>query len=412
MKRGRDVVARWREQNPNENLDLNAAYMSHARAPQVNISGADLRNADLMGAVLQRANLSGCHLNPCHMYHANLKEANLSGARLNGANLRGANLSGADLSDADLDRATLSDANLSGAKLVKANLSRAILTDSDLTDADLTGASFEGATLARTDLTNALCKNSDFFQTQFWNANFSGAQFAGSSLGYTVFQDCDLRLAQGLEQVRHDAPSTIGLDTVYRSGGAVPLPFLTESGLPPTVAALQGIVSGAQPVLGDCFIACSDKDDEFAQRLNSDLRDRGVRCWVFSVRLRGNPLVDRHSTSDQEEVERWVRYYSKLIVVGSTAGLDTEAVLGDITQAKERQQSTGRWVLFLVSPDDGLITPGGRLARTLVAEHVVFDLRGQDHDTQAYETEVERLAEALKQDQPASAGAPAFDGQL
>lgn len=401
VKRGRDVVARWREQNPNENLDLNAAYMSHARAPQVNISGADLRNADLMGAVLQRANLSGCYLNPCHMYHANLKEADLTGARLNGANLRGANLSGADLSGADMDRATLSDANLSGAKLVNANLSRAILTGADLTDADLTGASFEGATLARTDLTNAVLKDSDFFQAQFWNANFTGAHFAGSSVGYTVFQDCDLRLAQGLDQVRHDAPSTIGLDTIYRSGGTIAASFLTEAGLPPTVAAFQVAISGEPPVLGDCFIACSDQDDEFAQALKSDLQNRGVRCWVFSERVRGNSLVDRHSTSDQEEVERWVRYYSKMIVVGSTAGLDTEAILSDITRAKERQQSTDRRVLFLVSPDDGLIAPTGRFARTLAAEHVVYDLRGYRDDRPAYEAELERLAEELKQDQPA-----------
>ncbi|HIN38480.1 MAG TPA: hypothetical protein EYM77_12680, partial [Dehalococcoidia bacterium] len=70
VKRGRDHVARWREANPDDNLDLNAAYMSYVRAPQVDISGADIRDSDLMGAVLQRANLSGCYMNPCHLYHA------------------------------------------------------------------------------------------------------------------------------------------------------------------------------------------------------------------------------------------------------------------------------------------------------------------------------------------------------
>ena len=68
VKRGRDHVARWREANPDDTLDLNAAYMSYVRAPQVDISGSDVRNSDLMGAVLQRANLSGCYMNPCHLY--------------------------------------------------------------------------------------------------------------------------------------------------------------------------------------------------------------------------------------------------------------------------------------------------------------------------------------------------------
>jgi len=40
VKRGRDHVARWREANPDDNLDLNAAYMSYVRAPQVDISAA------------------------------------------------------------------------------------------------------------------------------------------------------------------------------------------------------------------------------------------------------------------------------------------------------------------------------------------------------------------------------------
>ena len=73
VKRGRDHVARWREANPDDSLDLNAAYMSYVRAPQVDISGADVRDSDLMGAVLQRANLAGCYMNPCHLYHANLR---------------------------------------------------------------------------------------------------------------------------------------------------------------------------------------------------------------------------------------------------------------------------------------------------------------------------------------------------
>jgi len=42
VKRGRDHVARWREANPDDNLDLNAAYMSYVRAPQVDISAGTL----------------------------------------------------------------------------------------------------------------------------------------------------------------------------------------------------------------------------------------------------------------------------------------------------------------------------------------------------------------------------------
>ena len=59
VKRGRDAVARWREEHQGESFDLHAAYLSYARLAQVDLHGSDLRDSDLMGATLPRANLVG-----------------------------------------------------------------------------------------------------------------------------------------------------------------------------------------------------------------------------------------------------------------------------------------------------------------------------------------------------------------
>lgn len=407
VKRGRDAVARWREENPNQMLDLNAAYLSYARMPQVNLSGADLRDSDLMGAMLPKANLTGCYLNPSHLYHANLTQANLSGALLNGANLRGANLTGADLSNADLDRAVLSDANLTGANLAGANLGRTILTGANLTDANLAGADLSRAAIAQTILVNADCQGADFYTAVFHNPVLTGANFAGSMMGYSVFQDCDVSGVQGLDQVRHDAPSTVGIDTLYHSGGNVNEGFLVGAGVPQAMIEFQGSLPGVEGSQESCFISCAVADLAFAQALQRDLRAQGIRCWLFPDNARGNALVDRLSTSDQEEVERWVRDYDKLVVVCSQAALDSETVRNDITGAKDRQQSEDRWLLFLAAPDDTVAQPKGRgLARDLGLGHVVFDLRGWDSDAESYRVEVGRLAEGLKLSQPAAVGAP------
>lgn len=410
VRRGRDVVARWREANPNELLDLNAAYMSYVRAPQVNISGAELRHADLMGAVLRRANLSGCFLNPCHLYHADLREADLTNALFNGSNMRGADLRGADLTGADLDRAILSDANLSGANLTNANLQRTSLIGANLAGANLSGANFAGASLVRSDLTDATLNATDLFQTQIWDCNMTGANLAGAALGYTVFQDCDLRAAVGLDQARHDAPSTIGVDTLYRSAGQIPAVFLAAAGTPSSVASLQESIAAAPSNLTECYIACRNDDEEFARQLSDGLNALGVRSWVFSERVRGSALVSRLSSSDQEEIERWLRDYDKIVVVASSRALDTEAILSDITAARDKQQSSGQWLLYFVAPDDGLMRPSNRAARTMSAENVIFDLRPGDDAT--YQAELAKLAEALLQEQPASAGVPVVDFQL
>ena len=410
VRRGRDHVARWREANPSETLDLNAAYMSFVRAPQVNISGADLRHSDLMGAVMRRANLSGCYLNPSHLYHADLREANVTNALLNGANMRGADLRGADFTGADFDRAVLSDADLSGANLTNANLQRTSLIGAKLNGTNLTGANFSGADLVRSDLTNAILADADLFQTRIWGCKVDGMDLSGAALGYTVLQDCDLRGVVNLDLVRHDAPSSIGVDTIYRSGGHLPAAFLAGAGVPASVAALQETIVASPAQLSECYISCRDEDEEFARTLSANLAAKGITTWVFSQKVRGNALVSRLSSSDQEEVERWLRNYDKLIVVASSRAIDTEAILNDITGARDKQQSADRWLLYFVAPDDGLMRPSGRAGRTMAAENVVFDLRAADPAT--YEAELSKLANALQQDQPASAGAPVVDFQL
>ena len=406
VRQGRDAVANWREEHPGEFMDLNACYMSHTRIPMVNLTGADMRNSDLMGAMLRRANLSDCRLNPVHLYRADLREAQFVGSLLNGANLRGADCRSADFSNADMDRIILSDANLSGANLRGANLSRANLDRADLTGADLTGATLNGTALTRTNLTDTIFQESDFYEAVFNSTLMGGANFTGSIMGYTVFQNCDLSAAVGLDSVRHDAPSTLGVDSLFRSGGSIPGAFLTGVGSPEYLAAFQQSISNAQLLSADYFIACAEADVSFATRLQDDLRANGARCWIFPENARGSALVDRRSTSEEEEIERWIRHYDKLIVVSSAAGLGSETIRNDIIAAQERQSSRDEWVLFLVTGDGYMNSPRDRYARGLGAEHKVFDLPGQGENTEEYQQAVAELAAVLIDVQPASAGRP------
>ena len=194
-----------------------------------------------------------------------------------------------------MDRAVLSDANFAGANLTGANLSRVNLTGANLTDAVLTGANLSGATLTRTNLTNATLEGADFYESTFHSADFTGAKFSGSIMGYTVIQRCDFSPAEGLDQIRHDAPSTIGVDTLYLSGGNISEEFLLGAGVPESLLEFQRSLIGAPIARDDCFISCSSKDHGFARDLQRDLRARGIRCWLFPEDARGNALVDRKS---------------------------------------------------------------------------------------------------------------------
>jgi uncharacterized protein YjbI with pentapeptide repeats len=412
VRQGRDAVARWREEHQGEVMDLYNCYMSHVRIPQVDLSGADMRDSDFMGAMMRRANLSGCYLNPAHLYRADLRETNLSRALLNGANLRGADLRGANLEAADLDRAVLSEGNLTGANLRRANLSRANLDQTNLTDADLTDANLNGAALTRTNLSNANLLRTDFYEAVFNDTPVAGTKFASSIVGYTIFQNCDLSEAEGLGQVRHDAPSTVGIDTMFRSGGKIPDAFLLGVGATEALVSFQQSLTSAPPLGGEYFISCAEKDIAFAEKLQTNLRAYGIRSWVFAENFRGNALVDRRSTSEGEEVERWVRHYDKLLVVCSQAALDSETIRNDITYAKDLQQGQDQWLLYLIDPDGTMTQARGRMARSLSFEHVVFNLQGQEANAEEYQQELSRLADSLKESQPAKAGGPAATSEF
>lgn len=142
-----------------------------------------------------------------------LQESNLKNLDLERADLILANLAKADLSEMVLTRAELGGANLSGA-----NLSWTDLTCTDLSEADLTGAFLRGAGLN---------------ETNFSHANLKATDFRGAYMGFTIFGDVDLGIAHGLEDVIHQGPSIIGIDTLQLSRSETSKIFFQQAGVPP-----------------------------------------------------------------------------------------------------------------------------------------------------------------------------------
>lgn len=150
----------------------------------------------------------------------------LAGARLKGADLNGAWLIGANLWQADLREADLREANLSAT-----NLSRA----------DLRGANLRAAELTETNLTQA---------------NLSSADFSGAETNWTIFANVDLSAVKGLATIRHLGPSTIGVDTLYKSGSSIPHEFLRGAGIPQDfLDYLPPSLRGAAIQFYSCFIS-------------------------------------------------------------------------------------------------------------------------------------------------------------
>ena len=307
---------------------------------------------------------------------ANLIGANLSGVDLRGADLRGVILLGADLNEAVLSRADLRAAHLVGANLIGANLSRADLSRADLSRANLSGAYLSGANLSEAVLLDARFKN--------------------AIVGNTTFANIDLSGAIELKTVVHRYPSTIGIDTIYRSNGKIPKNFLRGAGVPSNFISYMISLVGKAIDYYSCFISYSHIDEDFTKHLHYRMRDDGLRVWFAPEDIKGGEKI-------HEQIDEAIRIYDKLLIVLSENSMSSEWVATEIYKARQREINEKKRILFPISlvefekiRDWELFDAdsGKDMARE-IREYFIPDFQDwRDHDS--FERSYKKLREDLK----------------
>ena len=327
IKRGVDTWNAWRIKNSHimpslSEAGLHMAYLKKANLSKADLSDAGLRLADLIEANLKGADLNWANLSEANLLGANLRETNLEGANMAGSNLRGtrlnsSNLSHANISRADISSSELNRANLHGADLSGADLSNSILRDANLIGANLTGANLEGA-----DLTNAV-------------------------IGATLFGNVDLSNVKGLESLQHLGPSTIGIDTIYKSKGKVAVVFLRNAGVPRHLIDYIELFVDQNKKYYSCFITYSKKNEEFAHKLYEDLQTHGVRCWLSTEKLKRR---DRNRTVIGSAVD----LHDKLVMILSEGSIEGNWAENEYNHSIDKEVRSGKTVLVPISLDDAV----------------------------------------------------------
>jgi len=318
LKQGVTVWNRWREDNPEEKIDLS--------------------NASLAGANLSRSDFGK-------------------------VNLGGVSLKEADLGETLLDKANFENADLRAARLCSAILRGAKLTTANLYMADLRAADLSAAHLDHSDFT-MVCTNG------------------------TVFADNDLSTVKGLETVEHLGPSTIGIDTIYKSKGNIPEIFLRGCGVPEDFITYMRSLVGKAIEFYSCFISYSSQDDDFAQRLHADLQQKGVRCWFAPEDLK---IGDKFRMSIDESI----RVYDKVMVILSENSIRSPWVEEEIEAAFEKEHRQNKLVLFPIRLDDIVMETDQAWAASLRrTRHIGDFLTWKDHDQ--YQKSFDRLLRDLK----------------
>lgn len=325
IKRGVDSWNIWRINNSHILPSLSDAGLHMAYLSKANLSKADLSDAGLRLADLIEANLKGADL-----YWANLSEANLRGANLRGANLQGANMTGS---------------NLHGTKMNSANMHQANISRANMRNAELVRANLCGADLSGTDLSGAVLKDANLIGANLTGVNLDGADLSNAIIGATLFGNVDLSNVIGLESLQHVGPSTVGIDTIYKSKGKVPMVFLKNAGVPRHLIDYIELFVDPNKKYYSCFISYTEKNEGFAHKLFEDLQAHGVRCWLAKENLkrrRGNHAI----------IESAVKLHDKIILILSEDSIDSEWAENEFNAAIEKEMKDDKTVLVPISLDD------------------------------------------------------------
>ncbi len=303
---------------------------------------------DLIEAKLSRMNLSGMDLSYANLKYSNCSHTNFSKTNLSYADFSSSNLLGADFSNTDLYEANFSEANLSEANLFCAKLSYTNLSET---------------ILKHTDFNNSIISRSIFI-----NINFS--------------------TAIGLDTIHHEGPSTIGLDTIYKSKGNIPEVFLRGCGLPDEFIDYIPSLTGKGIEYYSCFISYSHMDEEFAKRLHNDLQAKGVRCWFAPHDMK---IGDKIRTT----IDDSIRLHDKLLLILSEHSVESDWVEYEVEHALDLERERKKTSLFPVRIDEAIMESTTGWAGNVKRQRHIGDFtEWKQHD--AYQSAFDRLLRDLK----------------
>jgi uncharacterized protein YjbI with pentapeptide repeats len=411
IRQGATVWNLWREENIGATPNLIGADLRELDLSTANLVRADLRNSDLSQTNLSKAHLTDAALTSARLVKANLSSARISGADLSAADLReanlrearlvGSNLTQADLSAADLSESNLSDANahegtLIGTKLVRASVIATDLGWARLQSADLTGADLSWANFNRADLRNVNLSKTNLSDTNFRSADLDESDFREATMWGAVFGNNDLSTIKGLETVVHRGPSTIGIDSLYKSNGKIPEVFLRGAGILEDFITFVPSLVGQAIEFYSCFISYSHKDEEFSRRLHSRMRSENLRVWYAPEDMKGGRKL-------HEEIFRAIQIHDKLLLVLSENSMRSQWVITEIKRAKKVEREEQRRKLFPIRLIDFetiqswecFDADSGKDLAAEVREYYIPDFSNwKDHDS--FEREFAKLLGALK----------------
>lgn len=172
--------------------------------------------------------------------------------------------------------------------------------------------------------------------------------------------------------------------------------FFRGAGVPDAFIKYAQSLVGSAIEFYSCFISYSTKDQDFADRLYTDLQAQGVRCWFAPHDVQGGQKL-------HEQIDEAIRLHDKLLLILSSHSMSGEWVQTEISKARKREVRDKARVLFPISLApfqairdwEALDADTGKDSAREIREYFIPDFSNwKNHDS--YQKAFERLLKDLK----------------
>ena len=164
--------------------------------------------------------------------------------------------------------------------------------------------------------------------------------------------------------------------------------FLENAGVPHAYIEFFRYRIGQPIQFYSAFISYSTKDQDLADRLYADLRQKRIRCWLATEDLK---IGDRFRT----RINDAIRVHDKLMVILSKHSVKSTWVEDEVETAFERERRDGTTVLFPIRLDDAVMDSDAAWAASIRRTRNIGDFRKwKDHDE--YQKALARLIRDLQ----------------
>lgn len=267
-------------------------------------------------------------------------------------------------------------ANLGQARFTGMTLNRIDFSSAHLGAADFTGASVLDTRFIQSDLSDVSLAKATLMESLFIDCDMQGVNFANAFFFANVFAKLDLRQVTGLSSITHVMQSSIGIETLYMSGGMLPQEFLKGTGMSRWILSYPPSCEEQEQQYFSCFISYSASDQNFVSRLYRDLTRTSVRCWLATHDL---PIGARIRL----KIDETIQTYDKLLLVLSERSLSSQWVEQEVETALARERQLQSTILVPIRIDDSIMVATAGWAAYLRNTRHIGDFR-QWHDRQHY----------------------------